>query len=378
MLRIKNKDIDSSNQQGGQMNFLSIDSKATKRLWVSLVFGMLCILLTGCETITISADPGTNVNSATNTTDTDTDVGASTSTQNVKLFIEPQAGESVITGAITGAKKSVWVEMYLLTDKKVISALEDTAHRHIDVRVMLEDHPYGGGSVSPTQTLDQLKAAGIQTKTTNPTFALTHEKGMVIDGSTAYIMTSNFTLAALGAGKSTLNREYGIIDTNTQDVNNVKDIFTADWNRTQAKVSSSNLVVSPINSRNTFITLIHSAKRSLLIEAEEMNDPAVEQALVSQEQQGVAIQVILPKDDSNAKGITTIKNGDVQVKKDSHLYMHAKIIIVDQQKAFVGSENISTYSLDKNRELGIIVSNTSVLNALQQTFQQDWTDSKAA
>lgn len=361
------------------MNFIIIDFKATKRSWISLVFGLLCMLLTGCATITISTNTGTNTNATTNTTDVNTSAGASTSApQNVKLFIEPQAGERVITGAITSAKKSVWVEMYLLTDKKVISALEDTAHRHIDVRVMLEDHPYGGGSVSPTETLDKLKAAGIQTKTTNPDFALTHEKGMVIDGTTAYIMTGNFTLAALGAGKSTLNREYGIIDTNTQDVKNVQDIFTDDWNRTQAKVSSSNLVVSPINSRNTFITLIKSAKKSLLIEAEEMNDPSVEQALVSQEKQGVKVQVILPKNDSNDKGIATIKKSKVQVEEDSHLYIHAKIIIVDQQKAFVGSENISTSSLDKNRELGIIVSNTSVLNALQQTFQQDWTASIAA
>lgn len=244
------------------MNFIIIDFKATKRSWISLVFGLLCMLLTGCATITISTNTGTNTNATTNTTDVNTSAGASTSApQNVKLFIEPQAGERVITGAITSAKKSVWVEMYLLTDKKVISALEDTARRHIDVRVMLEDHPYGGGSVSPTETLDKLKAAGIQTKTTNPDFALTHEKGMVIDGTTAYIMTSNFTLTALGAGKSTLNREYGIIDTNTQDVKNVQDIFTDDWNRTQAKVSSSNLVVSPINSRNTFITLIKSAKK---------------------------------------------------------------------------------------------------------------------
>lgn len=360
------------------MNFAIIHSKTTQRLWISLVIGMLCLLLSGCQTITVGTDTGTGSDSNTTDTSIDTGAGASTSAQNVKMYIEPQAGESVITNAITGAKKSVWVEMYLLTDKNVINALEDTASRHIDVRVMLEAHPYGGGSVSPTETMDKLKASGVQTKTTNPTFALTHEKGMVIDGTTAYIMTSNFTLAALGAGKSTLNREYGIIDTNTQDVNNVKDIFTADWNRTQAKVTSSNLVVSPLNSRDSFISLIKAAKSSLLIEAEEMNDPAVEQALVAQEKAGVKIEVILPKGDTNNDGIAVIKKGKVQVKEDSHLYMHAKIIVVDQKKAFIGSENISTASLDKNRELGIVVSDTTVLNSLQQTFQTDWTASKAA
>jgi len=45
---------------------------------------------------------------------------------------------------------------------------------------------------------------------------------------------------------------------------------------------------------------------------------------------------------------------------------------VDGVKAFVGSENISTQSLDQNRELGIIVSDTNVLGKLQSTFQTDW------
>jgi cardiolipin synthase A/B len=54
------------------------------------------------------------------------------------------------------------------------------------------------------------------------------------------------------------------------------------------------------------------------------------------------------------------------------LYMHAKIIVVDNKVAYVGSENISVQSLDQNRELGIIVSDPSVLNTLQTTFQYDW------
>lgn len=65
------------------------------------------------------------------------------------------------------------------------------------------------------------------------------------------------------------------------------------------------------------------------------------------------------------------------MKEDPQFYMHAKIIVVDGQKAFVGSENISTASLEHNRELGIIVGDQNVLSTLQQTFQQDWQNSQA-
>jgi cardiolipin synthase A/B len=299
----------------------------------------------------------------------------------VQVFVEPNAGDHIITNAIANAKKSVWLEMYLLTDRNVIRALEETARRGVDVRVMLEAHPYGSGSSSATETLDRLRAARISAQSTNPSFALTHEKGMIVDDRTAYIMTANFTLSALGGTTSTTNREYGIIDSNLSDVQAVADIFQADWSRTNAHFNDPNLVVSPINSRNAFTSLISRAHSTLLIEAEEMNDTDIEHELMNATQHGVHVQVILPapadaSGDSNSGGIQTIRGGGVQVKEDPRLYMHAKVIIVDGQAAFVGSENISAASLDQNRELGIIVSDANVLNTLQQTFLQDWKDSR--
>jgi cardiolipin synthase A/B len=351
-----------------------------------LTLTLICFSLASCDA-TISTGGNNPFTQGSSDSCSGTCTTGNGVTQGLQVFVEPDAGDSVITSAIQGAQKSVWLEMYLLTDRKIIDALEEAAHNHIDVRVMLETHPYGGGSVSPTETLDRLQAAGVQTKSTNPAFALTHEKGMVIDNKTAYITTANYTLAALGSGSSTKNREYGIIDTNPQDVQSVADIFNADWNRSSFQLNDPNLVVSPINSRTSFESLIDNAHKSLQIEAEEMQDSAIEQALTKAAQRGVQVQVILPSSsgsssesdgsDSNSQGIQTIKQGGVHVEEDSHLYMHAKIIVVDGQRAFVGSENISTASLERNRELGIIVSDQGMLNTLQQTFQQDWQSSNA-
>ena len=171
-------------------------------------------------------------------------------------------------------------------------------------------------------------------------------------------------------------------DLNQQDVQAVASIFDADWNRSTVQFNDSNLVVSPVNSRNVFVSLINNAHKTLLIEAEEMQDSSIEQALVNAAGHGVQVQVILPapsgSSDSNSAGIQTIKQGGVQVKEDTKLYMHAKMMVIDGQTGFVGSENISTASLDRNRELGIIIADQNVLTKLQQTFQQDWSDSQSA
>ena len=272
--------------------------------------------------------------------------------------------------------------MYLLTDRNVLRALEEAANRGVDVRVMLETHPFGGGS-SPARTLDQLNAAGVKAQPSSPAFSLTHEKGMIIDGTTVYIMTSNFTRSALGGGSgsnSISNREYDIIDGNSADVAAIIAIFEADWNHSTVSFNDPNLVVSPVNSRNAFVTLINSVHNTLLLETEEMNDTIIEQALVNVAQHGIHVQVILPapqgsSTDTNSQGMATLRQGDVQVREDARLYIHAKMIVVDGQKAFVGSENISAQSLDQNRELGLLVADAGVLNTLQQTFLQDWADS---
>ena len=140
-----------------------------------LIVAAFCLLLAGCDiNIGVGGTGGSTGGSACQSNCT-----TGSGVQGVRVIVEPDAGESPITGAIRGAQKSVWLEMYLLTDRNVISALEEAANRGIDVRVMLEPHPVGGGT-SPSRTIDQLRAAGIKAQYTDPSFSLTHEKGIPI------------------------------------------------------------------------------------------------------------------------------------------------------------------------------------------------------
>lgn len=330
------------------------------------LFLLCCLLVAGCTDTISPVKMSTTTGAGTPTVSP-----LPASQQTLKLFAEPDDGEGVILDAINTAHRSIWLETYLLTDTGVIQALENAAHRKLDVRVMLEPAPTGGGS--PQDVLDGLKLAGAKITTASPDFSLTHEKGMVIDGNTAYIMTCNFTYSALNG----TNREYGIIDSVAPDVREVVDIFNADWHRKPVHLTDSNLVVSPTNSRDDLTTLIRSAKHSLVMEEEEMYDSQIEQAIISAAKRGVRVQVILPtpydaSDTSLDAPIALLTSGGVQVRRDSQLYMHAKMIVVDGVHAFVGSENISSSSLDGNRELGILLTNAGIIASLQQYFETDW------
>lgn len=339
---------------------------------------LLCVLLALAGCASASSVSASSFAACTSTSGPACAVGPGAS--QLQLFVEPQAGVRPITDAIRAARRSIWIEMYILTDTSVINALENAANRGVDVRVMLEPHPIEFSPVSVQETMDKLKAANIKVNTANPAFQLTHAKMMLIDGSTLFLITANFSKAALGGSKDGANREYLLEDTESQDIQEIQNIFTADWNRKTPTLSDANLLVSPINARVKLLDLINSASSSLQIENEEMQDQQIEDALARAARRGVSVAVVLPAPsggtDNNSAGVAVLRKAGISVRYDRQLYIHAKLMIVDGTRAYVGSENFSAASLDLNRELGLIVAAPQIIQMLEAAFMTDYAASQ--
>jgi cardiolipin synthase len=259
----------------------------------------------------------------------------------------------------------------LMTEREVIAALKDAVARGVSVRVMLEEDPYG--ELSNEALFRDLQAAGVRVKWDNPTFRLTHEKSIVVDERLALIMTLNQSRSAF-----TANREYGIIDTNPNHVAEIVEVFNADWERRRPTIGDPHLVWSPVNAREKVLTLIDGAAEDLDLEQLEMQDEEVEDHLIAAVQRGVRVRVVTSPDmEANEPGLERIAAGGVEVRYLIDPRVHAKVIIADGRRALVGSINISTASLDFNRELGIIVDDEVVLEALAFTFEKDWDRAKS-
>jgi phosphatidylserine/phosphatidylglycerophosphate/cardiolipin synthase-like enzyme len=350
-----------------------------------IILLLLCVALVGCGatsgTVTYGSQ-GFNQPSAQASSSTASASAANGSgVTGLQVFVEPAAGETPILHAIAGAQRSVWVEVYLLTDRNVINALEDAAQRGVQVRVLLELNPYGAGTVSPQETLQELQAAGVQAEGADSAYHYTHEKAIIVDGATLLILTANLTKSALGGSSYADNREYGIVDSAAADVQEAASIFQADWQRTTPTLSDPNLVVSPVNARARISAFIAGARSTLLVEDEEMYDQQSENALIAAAQRGVNVEVVLPQPSGASSAdldVSRLLQGGVHVRYISNVYMHAKMMVADGHLAFVGSENFSATSLDQNRELGILIADQTVIATLTQTFQQDWSSAQAA
>lgn len=350
---------------------------------------LMCLALAGCGVIESgsTSDAGippiqsqTPTASATSCVGSGCGVASGKGAPHVIVFVEPQAGESPILQAIRSAQTSVWVEVYLLTDYNVIYALEDAAQRGVEVRVLLEMDPYGVGTTTPQQTLQKLQAAGVKAKGANPAFHYTHEKAMIVDSATLYLLTANFSKSGLGGSSYADNREYGVIDTDVADVREAANIFQADWALTTPTLSDPYLVVSPVNARQRLLAFIADARTTLAVEDEEMYDTQTENALIAAAKRGVNVEVVLPKPSGSSSGsdVASLLGGGVHVRYSTNVYMHAKMMVADGRLGFVGSENFSANSLDDNRELGILIADPSAIATLTHTFQQDWTSAQVA
>jgi cardiolipin synthase A/B len=330
-----------------------------ERHWKSLSSGLMSVLVLACVSACSTQPAGARVPS-----DGRMDSNLGSGIVPTELLVEPQAGSRPLVRVIDRAQTRIFIEIYILTDASVIRALERAAAQGVAVYVMLEHRPLGLG-VQPDRMMDRLRAAGILVKWTRPGFQLTHAKFVVVDDRLAVISSANFSRSAFRQ-----NRDFLVFDDRQADVLAISRLFRADWDRLPASFQNLNLLVSPVNARLKLQMLIARAHRTIDVYAEEIADTRLERRLGAAARRGIRVRVILAWGGSPAAVAALARQG-VQVRELRSPYIHAKVVSVDGKEAYVGSENLSAASLDRNRELGILLRGPAV-RRLKTVFATDW------
>src|SRR5215475_4669293 len=172
-----------------------------------------------------------------------------------RLIIQPDEGTPPVVDLINGAAKSLRVKQFTLTDSAVMSALIRAHQRRVDVRIMLNPHRSSGDRAND-ESFKALRHAGLTVEWSNPAFAVTHEKSMVVDESVALISTFNYATKYF-----TETRDYGIVTDRADQVAEVVAGFEADWHRKPFQPNSeSGLLWSSNNSRQLMAWFIDTAE----------------------------------------------------------------------------------------------------------------------
>jgi phosphatidylserine/phosphatidylglycerophosphate/cardiolipin synthase-like enzyme len=286
------------------------------------------------------------------------------------VWTEPQSGYNFIDAAIDGARSSIDLSMYELSDPTIERALVDEARKGVDVRVIL-NADYDGASENATAA-STLRAGSVHVVWA-PSNQIFHAKYLVIDDSTAYVGTGNFVPSDYSS-----TRDFWVADTQPGDISAIVATFNADFDHGgTASHPSGGLVWSP-GSTTALTDLIASARHTLLVENEEMDSVPIENALISAARRGVVVDVVMTEDPQWSTALHRLAGAGVHVRllRESQIYIHAKVICADctttSGTVFLGSENFSTSSLVYNRELGLVTASLDAVRAVRDALDADY------
>ncbi len=259
------------------------------------------------------------------------------------VWVEPASGYGFIDTAIERAHSSIDLSMYELSDPTIEQDLVDRAKAGVDVRVILNS-AYDGASENASAEAT-LRAGSVHVVWA-PSNQIFHAKYLVIDNATAYIGTGNFVPADYAS-----TRDFWVSDTRSTDVSAIVATFDSDFAGHSVTHQAGGLVWSP-GSTGALITLIDSARHSVLVENEEMDSSPIESALMSAAHRGVDVEVTMTEDSEWTSALDRLVVSGVHVRllSESQIYIHAKVIcadcVGDAGTVFLGSENFFDVILD--------------------------------
>jgi len=268
---------------------------------------------------------------------------------------------------IDAARERLDVAIYEIDAEEILAALERAAARGVSVRVLAD-----GDRDANRASLRRLGEAGVSVRSGSSEFQYYHPKFLVFDGREAMVMSANLNDYSMHS-----ERNHGVLLRDPQDLEDLVAIFDADWEQREPSeaLRCTRLVISPTNSRQRLHALIRSAERTLSIQHLSLSDRSTRTLLLQRAAEGIDVRVLLANPEwieSNQTAASVLREGGIEVRFQREWENHTKLIIADGERASVGSINLSYTSLERNREVSVILSDEVALRTLVTSFDGDW------
>lgn len=334
----------------------------------------------------------------------------------VDIFIDGREKFNALFEDIKRAKDHVHLQYYIFRDdnigKKLIDLLTEKAKEGVKVRVLYDEM---GSRRIKKRSFNKLIKAGGEVEVFFPTKIpmintrinfRNHRKLVIIDGKIAYVGGFNVGDEYLG-----LNKKFGYWrDTHLRIKGNAVHAaqirFILDWNQASYRndiyyakkyfpdISHNGhipiqIVTSGPDSeweqiKNGYIKMISSAKKSVYIQTPYfIPDSSILDVLRIACLSGVDVRIMIPnKPDHMFVYWATLSYIGELLKAGAKVYIydngfiHAKMIVVDENAASVGTANIDVRSFRINFEVNAFIYDQQVGQRLAEIFRMDMEKSK--
>ena len=332
-----------------------------RRFWYIIVFCSVIVGLWWSDSIHIK---GRSSFPITSTSPSEDIIHLSLSTTSGELLVSPRTSYQRRKEVIGTSRGSLDFWLYSFTEKKLLQRIQSLATQWVEIRAILEDKLHGDTPRRRTDLKASLTNNNISIQSDSKLHTnFVHAKTFLWE-SGFIIQTANLTHSSFEK-----NREYFWISRDNEIHDNLKKIFESDraWNPVTSDEIHPNLLICPINCRSKIVYLLKSARQSIDIQNQYIKDDQIQQLLLHYAK-GVTLRIILPNTPDNRITQSKFPNS---VRLLTSPYTHAKMIAIDNDILVLSSINLSSNSIDNNREIGIIINNARAFNQWKKTFDDD-------
>lgn len=265
---------------------------------------------------------------------------------------------------IRHSKQDVYLDMYELSDPDIIAALDAAHQRGVDVRVVLdktEKHSTETG-------YPDLRKDGVPVRQLSIKHGIDHLKMLVTDQG-VLIGGMNF------GSQSWANNDASVV---IQHPNaSFKALFLWDFRRAGGEAAEAPTAALPLvydrAIQPAVLSAIQKAKKTIQMEAFDLSDRQVIDALQAAAERGVAEVILVdPTETYSRKAVSTLRDAGAMVRYYRPYHgelMHAKIIDVDHGATFIiGSANFSHQAYTYNHEADVVLHD---VHAFDRSFRKN-------
>ena len=351
----------------------------------------------------------------------------------VTPLIGPTHGLLDVLDWIEEATTSLHLHIYQLSEPRLVQAMIDAQERGVDVTVVLDAGSQGFWSdfdmMSQYGMASELVKAGVTTYWFGDggvePYAYIHSKVAVRDGTSVWISSGNWKAPSMPAPGVRGNVDWGVLIDNVELAGIVLEQMAFDEEPLRQHISPASasdapngwtmpiveavdgprapsitatvngeLLTCPDNCIHGLVELIESADDELLLSLQYLDmdwswgwgDNPIFNALKESAESGVAVRLIINGAylDQDVQDVVDTFNevwnssdgldvaAIVMSEDDNVTKLHNKGLIIDQETVLVSSINWGDSAVNRNREMGLVMTSTEVATHYREAWFNDW------
>jgi phosphatidylserine/phosphatidylglycerophosphate/cardiolipin synthase-like enzyme len=261
------------------------------------------------------------------------------------IITQPAERREAVLDVIRQARHRIGLSLFRANDKEIFAELTRAVARGLDVDVLVTSRAKGGKKKRKKLWL-ALESTGAAIYPYTDAVVKYHAKYLVADDGPALVSSLNFTRKCFNKTCDAILVTYDPVV-----VSSLNRLMDADRQGTPISDDlSERIVIGPERARRQLTELLEQARTSIKLIDAKLSDPGLVALLNARRAAGVAVEIY-------------------GAKRYADLVSHGKMMLIDGQRAVVGSLALAALSLDFRREVAIVVDEPSAVAAIEDLFR---------